>query len=164
MYAAFRLQWGNYVDYTVESSPSGKQLRSIMFSHTRTTICAIALLAVLVVFSSTVNASAQSMYVRHFVSIKFKETTSPQQVEEVLTAFQNMKSGIPEIVAMEWGPDVSIEKRNKGFTHAFLLTFASEKDRDTYLVHPVHTKFLAFVKPLMEDIFVFDFLATPPAK
>lgn len=103
-------------------------------------------------------------FVRHMVSIKFKETTTPEQVQQVLSAFRDMKTGIPEIYAMEFGPDVSVEHKNKGFTHGFLLTFASEKDRDTYLVHPVHKNFLAFAKPLLDDIFVIDILTAAPDK
>jgi len=136
-------------------------LGRIMFSSKRKIFFAINLLIVLIACSSGLDTSAKGTYVRHFVSVKFKETTSPQQIEEVLRAFKDMKSGIPEIMHMEWGPDISVEKRNKGFTHAFLLTFANEKDRDIYLLHPIHTKFLAFVKPLMDDIFVIDFLTEP---
>lgn len=103
-------------------------------------------------------------FVRHFVSVKFKETTTPEQVQQVLDAFKEMKSGIPEIYSMEFGPDVSVEGKSKGFTHGFLLTFASPKDRDAYLIHPVHTKFLASAKPLLEDLFIFDFLTGKPGK
>ncbi len=134
-------------------------------------ILSIKLLAAVLVLALTLTGSLASQaksnrpeakYVRHFVSVKFKETTTAEQIQQVLIAFQNMKKGIPEIISMEFGPDVSIEKRSKGFTHGFLLTFASETDRDTYLVHPVHKEFLALVKPLMDDIFVLDFLTVLP--
>lgn len=108
--------------------------------------------------------SKAGQFVRHMVSVKFKETTTPEKVQQVLSAFSDMKAGIPEIYAMEFGPDVSVEHKNKGFTHGFLLTFASEKDRDTYLVHPVHKNFLAFAKPLLDDIFVIDILTAAPDK
>lgn len=120
----------------------------------------IVLIAMLLIaFCMPVKAETKSaQFIRHFVSVKFKETTSTEQINQVLVAFKEMKTGIPEIYAMEFGPDVSIEHKNKGFTHGFLLTFKSEKDRDTYLTHPVHKSFLANTKPLLEDIFVIDFL------
>ncbi len=126
----------------------------------------LALFAVLAVVYGlpATSKTASTQFVRHMVSVKFKETTTPEQVQQVLSAFKDMKTGIPEIYAMEFGPDVSVEHKNKGFTHGFLLTFANEKDRDNYLVHPVHKNFLAFAKPLLDDIFVIDILTTAPNK
>ncbi|MBX9878862.1 MAG: Dabb family protein [Candidatus Obscuribacterales bacterium] len=113
---------------------------------------------------ATADTGKSGSFVRHMVSVKFKETTTPEQVQQVLSAFKDMKTGIPEIYAMEFGPDVSVEHKNKGFTHGFLLTFANEKDRDTYLVHPVHKNFLALAKPLLDDIFVIDILTAASDK
>jgi hypothetical protein len=48
---------------------------------------------------------------------------------------------------------------HKGFTHCWLLTFNSEKDRDAYLVHPDHKEFVKLAGPLIEDVFVIDFVA-----
>ena len=120
--------------------------------------------AVLCSSPATSETSKPGQFVRHMVSVKFKETTTPEQVQQVLSAFKDMKTGIPEIYAMEFGPDVSIEHKNNGFTHGFLLTFANEKDRDSYLVHPVHKNFLTFAKPLLDDIFVIDILTAAPDK
>ncbi|MDO1502682.1 Dabb family protein [Winogradskyella maritima] len=36
----------------------------------------------------------------------------------------------------EWGTNNSPEGLDKGFTHAFFLTFKSEEDRAIYLPHP----------------------------
>jgi hypothetical protein len=46
---------------------------------------------------------------------------------------------------------------DKGFTHGYILTFRSEKDRDAYLVHPEHQAFVDIVKPVVADVFVIDF-------
>ena len=53
----------------------------------------------------------------------------------------------------------SPEKRDKGFTHCFILTFKTEKDRDDYLVHPEHTAFVKVALPVIDDVFVIDFWA-----
>src|SRR5688500_5808021 len=74
----------------------------------------------------------------HVVSFKFKPTATPQQIKAVETSFVELKNKIPTITSLHWGTNVSPEKHDKGFTHCFVLTFASEKDRDDYLPHPAH--------------------------
>jgi hypothetical protein len=93
----------------------------------------------------------------HIVSIKFKEGASDEQIKRVEKAFAALKEKIPGITSLHWGTNVSPEKRNKGFTHCFVLTFASEKDRDAYLVHPEHKAFGKILGPVMGDVMVIDF-------
>jgi len=94
----------------------------------------------------------------HVVSIKFKDSATKEQVAEVEQAFVALKDKIPGVVSLDWGTNVSPENRSMGFTHCFVLTFASESDRDTYLHHPTH---LAFVKttlePVLDQVLVIDF-------
>ena len=104
--------------------------------------------------------SAQSEPVlRHVVCFKFKPETSPAQIAEVEAAFIALKAKIPSISALEWGTNVSPEKHDKGFTHCFLLTFKSAADRDAYLPHPEHKKFGTLLRPVVEDVFVVDYVA-----
>ena len=95
----------------------------------------------------------------HVVSLKFKEGATKEQIKGVEEAFAGLQEKIPGIVAMTWGTNVSPEKHAKGFTHCFVLTFASEKDRDAYLVHEDHKAFGKVVGPVMDDVFVIDFWA-----
>ena len=96
---------------------------------------------------------------RHVVAFKFKEGTSKEDIKKVETAFRDLKKKIKEIVSYEWGTNNSPENKNRGCTHAFILTFDSEKDRDAYLVHPEHKAFGKIVGPVLDDVFVIDFLA-----
>jgi stress responsive alpha/beta barrel protein len=96
----------------------------------------------------------------HVVSFKFKETATKEQIKGVEDAFRDLKKKIKEIQSYEWGTNVSPEKHDKGFTHAFILTFKSDKDRDAYLVHPDHKAFGKLVGPVLADVFVVDFWAT----
>lgn len=98
--------------------------------------------------------------IRHVVAFKFKETATPEDIKKVETSFGELKNKIPQIVTFEFGTNTSPEKRNKGFTHCFLLTFKTEKDRDDYLVHPDHKAFGASIGALVDDVFVFDYTAT----
>ena len=102
-------------------------------------------------------ASGRQVY--HVVSLKFKEGTTPQQIKEVEKAFEELKTHIPTITSLHWGTNVSPEKRNHGFTHCFVLTFAAEKDRDAYLVDPAHKAFGKIAGPVLEDVMVIDFQA-----
>jgi hypothetical protein len=106
--------------------------------------------------------AAQPLYaaegqVRHIVCLKFKEGTSAEDIKKVEVAFRDLKNKIKEVLALEWGTNVSFEKRDKGFTHCFVLTFLDEKDVKTYANHPDHKAFGALLGPIMDDVFVIDF-------
>jgi hypothetical protein len=96
---------------------------------------------------------------KHVVCFKFKSTAKPEDIQKVEEAFQQLKGKIPQVASLEWGTNVSPEQRNKGFTHCFLLSFNSDKDRDTYLEHPEHKAFGKIVGPVLDDVFVIDFWA-----
>jgi hypothetical protein len=96
---------------------------------------------------------------QHIVLLKFKEGTGTDQIKKVETAFRGLKSKIPEITALEWGTNNSPEQKNKGFTHCFVLTFKSEKDRETYLPHPAHKAFGQVLGAVLGDVLVIDFWA-----
>ena len=96
---------------------------------------------------------------RHFVCFKYKAEASKEQIAEVDKAFAALEKKINEIKGFEKGINNSPEGLNKGFKHCYLITFNSEKDRDVYLVHPAHKKFVELVGPVLEDVFVVDYWA-----
>jgi hypothetical protein len=95
----------------------------------------------------------------HVVSFKFKPEVKQAQIDEVVNAFRDLKKKIPAIKEFSWGTNVSPETHDKGFTHAFILGFKSEKDRDDYLVDPDHKAFGKIVGPVLADVFVIDYWA-----
>jgi hypothetical protein len=106
-------------------------------------------------------AQGKNSRLLHVVSFKFKDTATQEQIKEVEDAFRALKGKIPGIVSLEWGTNVSPEKFAKGFTHCWVLSFQSDKDRDAYLVHPDHKKFGALLGPVLGDVFVIDFWSRP---
>ncbi len=114
---------------------------------------------IVTLYALAADAPAKNGKLRHVVAFKFKDTATKQQIKEVEDAFRALKGKIPEIVSYEWGTNVSPEKRDKGFTHGFILTFKRDKDRDAYLVHAEHKKFGELVGPVLGDVFVIDFWA-----
>lgn len=98
----------------------------------------------------------------HMVAFKFKDTASAADIRKVEDAFAALPEKIPQIASYEAGTNVSPEKFDKGFTHGFLLTFRSAKDRDDYLVHPDHKAFGSIIGPYIADVFVLDFWTDKP--
>lgn len=83
----------------------------------------------------------------------------PEEIQKVENAFRDLKKKIPQISALEWGTNNSPEKHDKGFTHCFILTFKTEKDREAYLPHPDHKAFGKILGPVLADVFVIDYWA-----
>lgn len=94
---------------------------------------------------------------RHVVIFKFKESAKAEDIEKVEKAFAALPKKIPVIKDYEWGTNNSPEMLDKGFTHCFLVTFASEDDRAEYLPHPEHQKFVSILRPHLEEAFVIDY-------
>ena len=95
---------------------------------------------------------------RHVVLFAFHPDAGDgvRQVEE---AFRRLPQLIPQIRTYEWGTDVSVENIQGGFTHCFLLGFASTEDRDAYLVHPDHQAFGQLLQPYLTKVLVVDYCA-----
>ena len=96
--------------------------------------------------------------IRHVVHFKFKPDTEKSQIEKVVSEFAALKKKISVIDALEWGTNVSPEGLDKGFTHCWIVTFKTAKDRDAYLVHADHKKFVDLLKPILAEAFVIDFV------
>ncbi len=128
-------------------------MKPLIFSLCIVAMTSLALSAV------AAQAPATLGNVNHVVAFKFKPTATAAQIKEVEVAFRALKIKVPQIVSLEWGTNTSPEKLNKGFTHGWVLTFKTDKDRDAYLVHPDHQAFGKLVGPLLDDVFVIDFTA-----
>ena len=119
----------------------------------------LALLVSLALGAFAAEKPAGSKKLLHVVSFKFKPDAKPEQIDAVIAAFRDLKKKIPVIKEFSWGTNVSPEKHDKGFTHCFILSFASEKDRDAYAEHPDHKAFGKGLGPILEDVFVLDYWA-----
>jgi Stress responsive A/B Barrel Domain len=118
-----------------------------------------AILVAMTLSTIAADKPSASKKLYHVVSFKFKADAKKEQIDGVVAAFRDLKKKIPAIQEFSWGTNVSPEKHDKGFTHAFILSFGSEKDRDTYLVHPDHKAFGGIVGPVLADVFVIDYWA-----
>ena len=96
---------------------------------------------------------------RHVVLFKFKDDSSTEDIKKIENAFAALPSKIDSIYDFEWGTDVSVENRQEGFTHCFVVTFRSEEDRAKYLPHPEHKKFGELLGPHLDKVLVIDYWA-----
>jgi Stress responsive A/B Barrel Domain len=101
----------------------------------------------------------QPKQLKHVVLFKFKDDASADQIKKVENAFRALPSHIKEIKGFEWGTNNSPENLNQGFTHCFLVSFSSEKDREIYLPHPKHKEFVAILSPILDKVLVIDYWA-----
>jgi hypothetical protein len=94
---------------------------------------------------------------RHVVLFAFKDDAALDDVTAVVAGFARLPEEIPGIAAYEWGTNVSPEGLNDGFTHCFTLSFASNEDRDAYLVHPAHQRFVGTLAGCLKRSLVVDY-------
>jgi hypothetical protein len=113
--------------------------------------------------------------VQHIVLFKYKDSVTPQQRQEVIHRFLALKTlcrrdGKPYIESIVTGRQNSAEGAARGLEQGFIVTFASEGDRNYYVGTPVvtdaryfdpaHAEFKRFVGPLLAadgGALVFDF-------
>jgi hypothetical protein len=95
--------------------------------------------------------------VKHYGCFQFKAHITESQIEECFHAMAGMVGRIPGLLDFHYGSYDSAEGLNDGYTHGFIMTFASPQARDEYLPHPVHEEVKAVVVPCLERVVVFDF-------
>ena len=99
--------------------------------------------------------------VYHLVLFKMKKSTGKDAVAKLMKSIGDLKKFVPGMTGFQWGPYSSNEGLNRGYTHAFCMTFDNATSRDTYLTHPEHEKVKASGAPLIEGgvegVVAFDF-------
>ncbi len=115
-------------------------------------------LAILFTAMTTLASAADAPY-RHVVFFKFKDTTTPEQVQGIEKAFGELATKINTVTGFEWGTNVSPEGLNDGFTHCFFVTFKDKAGLETYLPHAEHQAFVSKLKPLLDKVCVLDYVA-----
>lgn len=99
---------------------------------------------------------------RHVVIFKFKDESSEEDVNKLNDAFNALADSISVIKGFEWGLNNNTGDLHQGFTHCYLITFASEEDKDSiYIPHPQHKAFVASLQPHLEKALVLDYWTNP---
>ena len=95
--------------------------------------------------------------IRHILLVKFKSTSPPKQIQEVLEYFESIPTRIDGISDVEWGENNSPEKLNDGYSHCIQITFENEEGRQNYLPHSEHETLKKKLANVLEKIIVFDY-------
>ncbi len=107
------------------------------------------------------NAQQDKKELRHVVMFGWKAGVDSAAINRVVMAFKALPGKIKTIKRFEWGVNNSPENLNQGLTYCFLVTFASEKDRNDYIVNPDHKAFTQLLPDILEKVTVFDYWAQP---
>ena len=104
-------------------------------------------------------ARGMSSY-RHIVMFKFKDDAPAAKVQGIVDAFKALPGKLPAIQAFECGTNVSPEGLDQGFTHIFMVTFASKEVLEKqYLHEPAHQEFVALLGGVLDKVLVVDYVA-----
>ncbi|MBS1015664.1 Dabb family protein [Acetobacter persici] len=117
--------------------------------------------------------------VRHMVMFAFRPGTTAAQRAEVtrrfvaLTTLSRRPDGKAVVASLETGAQSSGENADLGLEQGYLVTFASEGDRNFYVGRPIvaeaghfdpaHDAFKTFAGPYLARVVVFDFTPAAPA-
>jgi hypothetical protein len=95
--------------------------------------------------------------IRHILLIKFKELSPDCEIAKLKGLFESMPDKVEGVESVEWGVNDSPEGKDKGYTHAVVMTFLDEAGRANYLPHVEHEALKQVFRPLLEDIVVIDY-------
>ena len=96
---------------------------------------------------------------KHVVLCAFVADLDPTAI---IADFAALQHSVLVVRSLEHGANVSPENLADGFTHCFVLDFASAADRDAYLIDPAHVAFVERFAPTLAKILVVDYEPAPP--
>lgn len=88
--------------------------------------------------------------ITHVVLLRVKQSVPQTEIKRVFDALAALKARIPGIVSYSAGRYSSHEGLNRGYTHGFVMTFATAAARDAYLPHPAHEQVKGMVLEILE--------------
>ncbi len=95
--------------------------------------------------------------IHHIVLFTFYENTAPEKIKALADALEILPKKIPGVTHYIWGPSISNEHLEKGYTHGFIMTFENKEARDNYLPHPLHKELvIKYVDPICDKGISFD--------
>jgi len=96
------------------------------------------------------------MMIEHMVWLKFSESTSREQKDEVIHRLVALKNDIAGIVEYNAGHNFS--ERSNGFDVGLRVRFVSKVALDKYVPHPKHVSVQQFMKDVgLQETMALDF-------
>lgn len=92
----------------------------------------------------------------HIVLFKFKEGTTPEQIQSLKEEILKQKGTISGLLDISFGEDFT--SRAKGFTHAEVAVFKNRKSLEDFNTSEYHKQLIVtHIRPVLEDILVLDY-------
>ncbi|MFN7249852.1 MAG: Dabb family protein [Anaerobacillus sp.] len=82
--------------------------------------------------------------IQRIVLVKFAETTTPEQLQEVVNRFKALKNHLTGIVDLQAG--LNISERNKEFQVMLMVRFEDQAALDAYVTNAEHQAVAAYIK------------------
>ena len=87
---------------------------------------------------------------RHVVLLRWKDGTSPAQIQALREGLSALPAAIAEIHRYEFGSDAAISEGN--FDFAIVADFEDRADFERYAAHAVHQKLIAErIRPILRE-------------
>jgi hypothetical protein len=109
--------------------------------------------------SAAAPSPAPGKLVRHVLLLAIASATPPDRLAAIEAAMEKLPSEVPDVVAGEWGRDLTAGARTQGYTHAFVVTFRDGAAIARYRSHPAHQAFVELTTPhLAKPPLVLDYV------
>ena len=80
----------------------------------------------------------------HIVLVKFAETTSVEQLKEVVKRFKALEQHLEGVIDIQAG--INFSEKNQGYQVVLTTRFESKAALDAYGPHPEHQAVAAFIR------------------
>lgn len=95
--------------------------------------------------------------IKHIVLFSFKESTNEDLLEQIHAQLLGLQETVKVLQAIEGGVDVSDENLHGGFSHCYVMTFASMADKNKYLQDTGFIALRGLLGDNLEKILVMDY-------
>lgn len=98
--------------------------------------------------------------IRHIVLLRFRPEITEAEKTAIYADLLALRQIVPGFLTMSYGPNISPEDKDKGFSDAFCMDFVDVAARDAYLEHPDHKaaggRLVAALQDGRDGLIVFD--------
>jgi len=92
----------------------------------------------------------------HIVMFTFKEEDKQANLVKVRAILEQLPKKIDELVSMEVG--INFDKAERAMDLSLYSTFKTKEDLESYAVHPAHLKVVDFIKTVVSESKVVDYI------
>jgi hypothetical protein len=94
---------------------------------------------------------------KHTVLAKFKSDLTTPELQQLIRELEELCSRLDFVKSLEWGNDFGEVKKQKGFTHIFVITFYGSEGLGAYVSDPLHKSYAKKFMASVEDILILDY-------